>query len=311
MTIPGPSRVDLLTEVPRDGKDRPVVVPEEGGRPIALARSSKAAGTLEDRSNLERYGKRMTLRGAALLHPADLRRAGDIDLEDPVGKREMNRLVERAERLSGSNAKAERGNHLHDLSEYVDRNEPLPAHASEQDRIDMAAYMLSTSMLKQIHIEQFTVCSQLKLGGTPDRVSFYDGPDPDGRPAGNLITDLKTGSVDYGELKMAIQLGTYSRSKFYDHTRFQLPEHDPTDLKARWAAISKFKRQSFSAEDAVAAYRPLPDVNPNWGLIIHLPAGTGQCTVYWINLKVGWAAAQLAMQVRESRGTKVLTPFAA
>jgi hypothetical protein len=55
---------------------------------------------------------------------------------------------------------------------------------------------------------------------------------------------------------------------------------------------------------------PLPDVNQNWGLIIHLPAGTGVCEVYWIDLATGWKGVQVAKIVRELRkNKKVMVPF--
>src|SRR3712207_8237615 len=54
-------------------------------------------------------------------------------------------------------------------------------------------------------IERLVVVPAIRASGTPDRVDFYDGLDPDGNPAGNLISDLKTGSVEFGELKMGAQ----------------------------------------------------------------------------------------------------------
>ncbi|MEU4155677.1 hypothetical protein [Actinoplanes sp. NPDC026670] len=298
--------------VPRDGHDRPVVVPEEGGKPIALTRMTTRIGSLEEKSNLERYYKRMVLRGASFMQ-AELNQVRRLDPDDPKDKRELNRLAAKAEELSGANDKRERGTWLHGLSEHVDRGEELPAAASESDHRDMAAYKAATAMLKVIHIEELTVCRALTASGTPDRVCFYDGLDPDGEPAGNLITDLKTGSVEWGELKMAMQLAGYSRSKFYDHRRFIVPGYDDEQDRAkRLAALSKWKtRTTFSAEEAAAAYTDLPNVNQRWGLIMNLPAGTGVCTVYWIDLTKGWKAALLADQVHEVRKTKVLQPFAA
>src|SRR5690606_7262634 len=103
----------------------------------------------------------------------------------------------------------------------------------------------------------------------------------DGKPmACHLITDLKTGSTEYGVLKMAMQLAIYAHGEFYDH-------------KTR-------ERE------------PLPeDINREWGLIINLPAGSGQCRVSWIPLTVGWRAVQAAGDVRELRSMskKLLTPF--
>jgi hypothetical protein len=39
------------------------------------------------------------------------------------------------------------------------------------------------------------------------------------------------------------------------------------------------------------------------GIVIHLPYGTGECRLYWVDLKVGWEAVQLCRRVREQRRT--------
>jgi hypothetical protein len=90
------------------------------------------------------------------------------------------------------------------------------------------------------------------------------------------ITDKKTGSVDY-PLKMAAQLAIYSRGRIYnpdDGTRVDL------------------------------------HVNQERAIILHMPARTGQCIPYWVDLTVGWEAVQLALQVRDMRKRRnLLTPF--
>lgn len=89
----------------------------------------------------------------------------------------------------------------------------------------------------------------------------------------NYIADKKTGSIDYPH-KMAAQLALYAHGMFYD--------------------VRTGERE------------PLPAVNGQRGLIIHLPAGTGQCSMHWIDLAAGWEAVQLAVQVREWRKHKGL-----
>jgi hypothetical protein len=52
------------------------------------------------------------------------------------------------------------------------------------------------------------------------------------------------------------------------------------------------------------------DPNPvslNKGVIIHLPAGQGVCTLYEIDIAKGWGACLIAKQVWGWRGTKELT----
>ncbi|MEU0343315.1 hypothetical protein ABZ092_31270, partial [Streptomyces bobili] len=165
-------------------------------------------------------------------------------------------------------------------------------------------YMMATSVLKVIAIEQFVVVPELSVGGTFDRLSYYEGPGPDGKPiAGNFITDTKTGSIQYGKLKMASQLAVYSRGKLYDHTLFPVDADDKDAIKA-------WKKEKFTAEQAAPAYAPLPPVSQDWGIIVHLPAGEGVCNLYWVDLNIGWALAQLALTVRNARSTKgAMLPF--
>lgn len=94
---------------------------------------------------------------------------------------------------------------------------------------------------------------------------------------GNYICDVKTGSIDYPH-KMAAQLAIYANAQLYDP--------------------SSGRRT------------PLPDVNRERAIIIHLPAGAGTCTLQWIDIAAGWEAVKLALQVRDWRARKgLLTPL--
>jgi hypothetical protein len=91
----------------------------------------------------------------------------------------------------------------------------------------------------------------------------------------------------------------------YDHTRFPV---DASDKQA----FATWKKTEFTAEEAASAYSPLPPVNKDWGIIVHLPQGEGVCKLYWADLKIGWALAQLALTIRGARSTKgALRPFVA
>ena len=135
----------------------------------------------------------------------------------------------------------------------------------------MAAY-------KARHRDASTSCTSnvssslddLKVAGTPDRISFYDGPGPDGQ-----------------------------------HLH-RAPHHRPEDRLAGVrraedgdAARGLLPRASSTTPPAVSA-RHCREVNQDWGLIIHLPAGSAACTVHWINLTVGWQGVQLAQDVRSA-----------
>lgn len=297
--------IESKPEVPRDGRGKPLVVPSTGGKPRALVRTTTYVDCLEDKTSLGDWKVRGTLITAAKF-PDIARDVLKLDPEED--KREINNLAERLFNIGGWNDKREKGTHLHTLSEYVDQGIPLPDNISQEDRDDMAAYMLGTIGMTIRKIEQFVVIEEAGAAGTLDRLAEWDGPGPEGTPLeGDLICDLKTGRVDYGGLKMAAQLAAYSRGKVYDFSKFPAPDRS-TDEKA-WNA---WKKTEFSAEEAAAAYSPLGDVNQDWGIIINLRPGSGEVTLHWADLRVGWRAVEMAGAIREMRSlsSKALTRFA-
>jgi hypothetical protein len=243
--------------------------------------------------------------------PSILEAVEALDPEDPKYKWKLYALAERAMDVSGANDRRERGSHLHELSEYVDRGEPLPERTKfgvtdEDDLRDMAAYRMMTVWFDVREVEQFVVNSALGTGGTFDRRLWYAGPGPAGIPwiEDHFIGDLKTGSTEYGGLKMASQLAVYADAERYDHLMFPAPDR-LRDEKA-W---NKWKRTEVPAEEAAKAYTPI-EVNKDWGIIISLPSGSGECNLYWADLNKGRIAAEEATTIRSLRSTKdPLLPF--
>lgn len=290
---------DLAVKVPRDGRDKPVVVPETGGKPIALTRVTTFIDCIEDKEGLAKWKRRSAVIGF-LAKPGLLEAARDCDPETPEGKRKLDALVESAVDASGANEKREKGTYLHELTEFVDAGLPLPDGISGEDLEDMMAYMAATVNLTFRRREEFVVCSELGVGGTPDGVADYDGPGPDGKPfKATIITDLKTGSMEYGGIKMPAQLSIYSRSKLYDPARFPAPDR-AQDEKA-W---QKWRKTEIPAEEAAEAYSSMGEINQDWGLIINLRPGSGEATLHWADLNVGWEIAKEAVSVRAMRSIK-------
>lgn len=90
----------------------------------------------------------------------------------------------------------------------------------------------------------------------------------------NFIGDIKTGGIGFPH-GFSVQLAIYAHSVGYD----------------------------FKTEER----KPLPDLNTDKGIIVHLPAGEGVCTLHWIDLKRGWEACRLAAEVDAWRKQKKLT----
>lgn len=255
-------------EVPRDGRGRPMIIPLEGGKTVAYTRCTTFIGCLEDTTHLSKWRQRKVAEG--LVVDPDLYRsviAKGRQPEDAAAKRTwngaMDAICKAAAHAAGADDAAELGTNLHGLTERLDRGQPL-GKFPDRFRPHIEAYQAATKEFTARHIERFTVHDGLKIGGTPDRVLEIDGV--------LHIGDLKTGSLDYGTKKMAMQLAVYSRSLLYD---------------------------------PLTGQRTTPgDIDQDRGLIIALDAKTGQCDLIWIDLAAGWQDVQLAQQVRQWQSRK-------
>lgn len=246
-------------DVKRDQWGRPLIVPVGGGKRIAYTRASTLAKALDNGNALAAWKQRMTALGL-VRRPDLLTLVRTLSIED---KNALDQICEQALVAAGGSARANVGTALHSLTEQVDRGQTPEFLDPELER-DLQAYVdaILAAGLIPVSVEQFVVCDELQVAGTYDRV--YRDRD------GNLfIGDLKTGdsAATYGLGAVQIQTATYSRGTLY----------------------SEIEGRTHS----------LPDlgVSQTEALLVHLPAGSGQCTIYRLNLEQGWADAHLASTV--------------
>jgi hypothetical protein len=250
----------VAPEIARDRFGRPLVIPPGGGKPVAYTRATTFVDALEDKYNLQKWQQRMVILG--LVDRPDLLLSAAAHRDD---KTRLDKVADDAIEAAKAHAAATVGTAIHALTQRIDAGLDIGPVPGEYQR-DLDAYAAATAELKVLHSETFTVLDDLKIGGTPDRVVEYDGE--------RYIADIKTGSIEYGSGKIAMQLAVYAHSQLYDI---------PTGRRT-----------------------PLPGVSGQRGIIIHLPAGTGICALHWVNIDAGWTAVQLAAQVREWRARKDL-----
>jgi hypothetical protein len=142
-----------------------------------------------------------------------------------------------------------------------------PAHVPDEFRADLDAYIATTSVLG-------IRPADVEVFGVIDDLKIAGTADRFVTYKGHrYATDIKSGTLQ--PLACSVQLAIYARMQRYDH--------------------ETGSRSSLGAVDQRNA------------IIIHLPAGTGTCTLHWVNIKAGWDAVQLAAQVRAWRATKGLT----
>ena len=244
------------------------------------SRCTSFVGVLDDRSNLEKWQKRIILVGLRT-RPTMM---AELAATDPDDKDMLDALADDLFEAGEGHVKAQKGTDLHTLTEYVDKGWDLPASLTDfetgqerpvtlQDRADLAAWLRTTEENDFVWFgsECFVVQDDYQIGGTYDRQV--------GAPYGSgirwcnqctypMILDLKTGRIDYGAGKIAQQLAVYANSKDYD---------------------------------PATGERSDQDVCTHYGIVVHLPQGTGEATVHVVDLVAGWAEVKLSSEVREHR----------
>jgi hypothetical protein len=260
------SPISQASDFERDRWGRPLIVPVDGGKPVPYIRASSAAKTIEDTWNLEMYARRNVAYGMARdasLVARVLAVGSDPSNWTREDRDAVNKIHEDAQKVAQAHRAADIGTAVHALTDQTDRG--LDVHAGPY-QADLAAYQEAMREagfeLRPAWIECRLVCDELQIAGTADRIVTRGGD--------HLIVDIKTGhSVDFGGLGWAAQLGCYANSLLYD--------------------VARRHRT------------PTPNINRRTGIICHLPAGRGECTLYEIDIAEGYRAARMANEIRAIR----------
>ena len=264
-------------ELKRDRWGRPLIIPPDGGEPIAYTRASTMAKALDDLSNLMLWKQRKTAEG--LLRRPDLmtRLSGVLAKANPdtdrAAKRLVNNICDEATEAAGATTGRTAGSGFHDLTEAIDAGlEPL--FVSEADRARLDAYRAAMAGCVPLAAETFVVVDELRVAGSFDRLWLCasGGAQPwhDGRVR---VGDLKSGKSEKAfPLATCMQLAIYAHGKRYDPaTGERTPLHD--------------------------------DLDQTTGLLVHMPP-SGGCEVVPLDLEKGWRAAQAAAEAHSIRRWK-------
>lgn len=269
-TIPG-----LRPEPDRDGWGRYLLPHPETGQRQAFTRATTLAHTLDNTEPLTKWKRRMVLQGAAadptlLTHVAGLAdaltHADGVDARDL--KQALDEICDQAAHVAGADDGSGWGTALHTVTEYHDAGRLAEIEVPVDLIADIAAYekTLTEARISRPaeHIERIVVNTQVGTAGTYDRLVRL----PDGRL---VVGDLKSQQKIWDWLAIAIQLAQYANAD----------------------AIYN---------DDTGNWEPVPDdLDMTRGLIIHLPARSGACQLYEVDLVRGWEAAQVAHRIRALR----------
>lgn len=281
-----------MPSIPRYKDGRPWIVPPGGDKPVRYTRTSKFANTMDDGYGLDLHHQHMVAIGLEKNGWVfkKVREAYTQEEERGYDWNKMNAACAKAMDLAGANVKSEWGTYMHSLTERADSGEVVREVGDHRALADLMAYEYTTERLKHSDIERFCVDDEFGVAGTPDRRSWIENAVlPTGEILSDwVIADLKTGRLDGSDVKFAVQLARYSRSKWYRCTHNV--EGDPSKGQC--------------AENLEAHEREPIEVNQDWGLIIDLPRHEGRCELRWIDLQKGHRLSELCRTVREERRTK-------
>lgn len=249
------------TQVPREERTGRPLILQDDGTMVAYERASSYGDILDDPTNLWMWKIRNTMKG--LVGREDLRML--VSTADPdtwEGKKTLNSVAGKAQYAAKSDSAANMGTALHSAMEAVDRGETPPSLPPRfQADIESYASLMKREGLKVVHIEEFVVNDPLQGAGTFDKAVVC----PDGKVR---IVDFKTGKwrVRYpGEY--GIQLAIYANAKRYDP--------------------ATGKRSVIH-----------PDLVTDYGIIVSLPAGSGEAQAHKLPLELPLQAARTAFWIR-------------
>ena len=308
-----PSDLPVKPDFEVNGNNQYRVRRPSDGKVVGYTRVTTYIANLEDRSMLEKWKLRMLLEGVAvndapnetgrdidpvvaevrdLIHRRDVAilkaRKSDkkgklvtgqlatiVDGAWSEFKRDLNVLAERLLDLGGANEKSIKGTDLHALCELHDR-EGIDAVGelltegritpADFDDVNAYAAAMQRAGIKVIDIERPVVNHELKVAGRLDRTALVRFPGM--ARAVKVVVDIKTGGIELGAGKLAQQLDMYANARGYD-----LETHEEEDLK-----LSRTK-----------------------AVVVHLPAGTGTCSIYPVDLVLGRKGNKLSGEVRAWR----------
>ncbi len=255
------ARKDPTALVARDQWGRYLIPDPDTGVEKAWTRVTTLVDALEDKHGLNKWDQRNIVWGIG--HDEGLyARAAAASKDD---KDDLGSIAWAAMQAAGSKKGANLGTALHRFAERIDLGEMTAADVPAAWRKDMVAYAKAMAAggvtIVPEWTERIVVFPALSCAGTMDRlVKWMDLL---------AVGDIKSGRIDLGILKIAMQLACYANAThWYDPVERVL--HEITDPIRKDVAV-----------------------------IAHLPAGEGVCTLHGVDIAVGLEGAQEAYKVRE------------
>lgn len=276
--------------IPRDQWKRPLIVPKDGGKPVAYTRASTLGKAIDDTYHLNRWEVRAVVLGMSRREEL-VARAAAIPENEGEHRDALQVIGEEAKTAGGGDRGANIGTALHKLSERRDAGEDL-SYLPGVLMDAMNAYGRVMQAFEVLTTETFVACDPLMTAGTFDRVvrskvdlEFrHTGKGSIVLPAGTvLVLDLKTGKLEsakYWGPTYGVQQVVYACG-------------DPYTPKGRltWEEL---------LGDGV-----IPSTE--WAVLLHVPSDSPQdAGLVMVDLDAAAAMADLCLDIRSARKSKAL-----
>lgn len=285
---------EIPPTIPRDGKNRPLIIPPGGGKPVAYQRASKLGECIEDAFAINRREQEWVAYGMGRRPELQAMAAAIRTADEPADRIALRDIWYQAKVAGGGEEASMTGTALHLLSERADAGEDL-SYLGERLALGVQRYRELIAGFTVHAAEQFVVHDGWQVAGTFDRIvsprSDMVHPEtgvilgPDDR----IVLDLKTGkSAKYYGAGYAAQQAVYALGTPYapDGTR-------------GWTY----------APDGTRGWDVFP--SRQYALILHAPSLLdGEPGLYWVDLQVGEAVVAEAERVKQVRSMsrKAFTP---
>lgn len=185
------------------------------------------------------------------------------------GKRRLLDAVDKATELAGASTAAAKGTEFHKLGEMTNKGQ-RPTIVRDELVQPLAHYTERVAAIEFLHQEMLIVNDEIQRCGSADYLMRIPAGvrGPTGEPLDQpwvVVGDLKTGKWDYQyPAGLYAQLAGYGKGMLYD-------------------------------QDANVRSPLHPELNTDWGVLVHYPLAVEGSTVkfYWLDLNVGMEAARL------------------
>jgi len=262
--------------VERDQYGRPKLPDPVTGKVQSWTRVTTMAGAVEDKFHLSKWERRMVARGIAL-RPDLSALAASADESEPDGKGDLQRAADEAKEHAGGSSGANLGTALHSFIRRVVGGTLEVGKVPAPWRPDIEAWLAAVAAAELEPLpdtgETLIICRELGVAGSFDRLMRC-------KRTGKLyVTDDKSGhgELEYAQTKTSAQLAIYAHHDHWWNGSGEWQDPYPVDLAT--------------------------------AILVHVPVGTGTCTLQSVDLAAGWRTARVAAEVYKLRKLRPVQPY--